>query len=99
MAGRGFTDRDAAGAPPVCIVNDAFVRRVLRGRNPVGMRIALQRTPQMPPIVKEIVGVARQTSGGAAERAEILQVYMPLAQFATGDVYMVARASTGPAER
>ncbi len=98
VAGRGFTDRDAAGAPPVCIVNDAFVRRVLRGRNPVGMRIALQRTPQMPPIVKEIVGVARQTSGGAAERAEILQVYMPLAQFATGDVYMVARASTGRAE-
>jgi len=58
----------------------------------------MQRGPQMKPIVKEIVGVARQTSGGAAARAEILQVYMPLSQFPTGDVYMVARASTGPAE-
>ena len=98
VAGRGFSDRDSATSPAVCIVNDAFVRRVLGGRNPLGVRIALQRTPQMKPIVKEIVGVARQTSGGAAERADILQVYMPLSQFPTGDVYMVARASTGPAE-
>ena len=98
VAGRGFSDRDSATSPAVCIVNDAFVRRVLGGRNPLGMRIALQRGPQVKPIVKEIVGVARQTSGGAAERADILQVYMPLSQFPTGDVYMVARASTGPAE-
>ena len=98
VAGRGFSDRDSADAPAVCIVNDAFVRRVLGGRNPLGVRIALQRTPQTEPIVKEIVGVARQTSGGAAERADILQVYMPLSQYPTGDVYMVARASTGPAE-
>jgi putative ABC transport system permease protein len=98
VAGHGFSDRDSAASPAVCIVNEVFVRRVLGGRNPLGMRIALQRFPQMKPIVKEIVGVVRQTSGGAAERAEILQVYMPLAQFPTGDVYMVARASSGPAE-
>jgi len=97
VAGRRFTERDSAGAPAVCIVNEAFVRRVLRGRNPLGVRIALQRNPQMKPIVKEIVGVARQTHGWTTDRDEFLQVYMPLAQFATGDVYMVARASRGPA--
>jgi len=96
-AGRRFTERDSAGAPAVCIVNEAFVRRVLRGRNPLGVRIALQRNPQMKPIVKEIVGVARQTHGWTTDRDEFLQVYMPLAQLATGDVYMVARASRGPA--
>jgi putative ABC transport system permease protein len=98
VAGRRFTDRDSAAAPSVCIVNEAFVRRVLRGRNPLGVRIRLQRTPQEQPIVKEIVGVARQTSGGTTDRNEFMQVYMPLAQFAWGDVYMVARASRGPAE-
>ena len=49
VAGRGFTDRDTPQSPPVCIVNEAFVRRVLRGRNPIGMRIALQRTPELKP--------------------------------------------------
>jgi putative ABC transport system permease protein len=98
VAGRRFNERDTANAPAVCIVNEAFVRRVLRGRNPVGVRIALQRTPEMKPIVKEIVGVARQTTGGSTDRDEFLQVYMPLAQYATGDVYMVARAGSGSAE-
>ena len=98
VAGRGFTERDDASAPAVCIVNEAFVRRVLRGRNPLGVRIALQRNAQMKPIVKEIVGVARQTHGWNRDRDEFLQVYMPLPQFATGDVYMVARAASGPSE-
>ena len=98
VAGRRFTDRDSAAALSVCIVNEAFVRRVLRGRNPLGTRIRLQRTPQEQPIVKEIVGVARQSSGGTTDRDEFMQVYMPLAQFPWGDVYMVARAARGPAE-
>ena len=98
VAGRRFTERDSATAPAVCIVNEAFVRRLLHGRNPLGVRIAMQRNPQMKPVVKEIVGVARQTSGWTIDRDEFLQVYMPLAQYATGDVYMVARASRGRAE-
>jgi putative ABC transport system permease protein len=98
VAGRPFTERDTTGAPAVCIVNEAFVQRVLRGRNPLGVRISVQRTGQSAPIVKEIVGVARQTSGWTTDRDEFLQVYMPLAQYPTGDVYMVARASTTAAQ-
>jgi putative ABC transport system permease protein len=97
VAGRRFTERDTAGAPPVCIVNEAFVRRVVGNRNPIGMRIRLQQAPQSEPIEKEIVGVARQTSGAAADRDAFLQVLMPLAQYPTGDVYMVIRAAHGPA--
>jgi len=98
VAGRAFTERDSTSAPMVCIVNEAFVRQVLRGRNPLGVRIALQRNPQMQPVMKEIVGVARQTHGWSRDRDEFLQVYMPLTQFATGDVYMVARAARGTAQ-
>jgi putative ABC transport system permease protein len=97
VAGRRFTDRDTAAAPAVCIVNEAFVRRVLRGRNPLGVRISLQQRPEGDSIVKEIIGVARQTHGGTTDGDEFLQVYMPLAQYPSGDVYLVARASTGPA--
>jgi putative ABC transport system permease protein len=36
VAGREFTDADAAGAPSVVIVNRAFARRFLRADNPIG---------------------------------------------------------------
>jgi putative ABC transport system permease protein len=36
LQGRYFSPRDGPGAPPVAIVNDAFVRAFLPGGNPVG---------------------------------------------------------------
>jgi putative ABC transport system permease protein len=98
VAGRGFSDRDALDAPPIAIVNEAFVSRVLGERNPIGVQIAVQRSPQMKPLVMQIVGVARSTSGRPAQPQELLQVYIPLRQYPTGDVYLVAEAATGPAE-
>ena len=50
------------------------------------------------PLIKEIVGVACQPAGVPAQPEELLQVYMPLRQYPTGDVYLVAEAATGPAE-
>ena len=35
-AGRAFGERDAAGAQPVMVVNEAFVRRFLPGQSVVG---------------------------------------------------------------
>jgi predicted permease len=52
--GRDFLDSDRAGAPRVCVINEAFARRFFENRNPVGMRInevAGQRT------ICQIVGV------------------------------------------
>ena len=42
--------------------------------------------------------MARQTSGEPDAPEELLQVYVPLAQFPTGDVYMVVQPSVGAAE-
>jgi putative ABC transport system permease protein len=98
VAGRVFNDRDTTGSPQVCIVSEAFVRRFLQGRNPIGLQLALRQGPQAPPLVKEIIGVARQVSGQPAVREERVQVYVPLTQHPTGDVYMVVQPSAGPAE-
>ena len=38
-AGRFFTPSDAAGAPPVVIVNRTFVERWFHGRDPIGHRV------------------------------------------------------------
>jgi putative ABC transport system permease protein len=62
------------------------------------MRIALSGPRTTEPVVKEIVGVARPTSGRPAQPDELLQVYMPLRQYPTGDVYLVAEAASGPPE-
>jgi putative ABC transport system permease protein len=98
VEGRGFTKRDALHSVPVCLVNEAFVRRHFNGRSPIGARLSLKPPFDGQPQVREIVGVARQTSGEPDAPEELLQVYVPLAQFPTGDVYMVVQPSAGPAE-
>ena len=97
VSGRGFNERDTLRSVPVCLINEAFVRRHFEGRNPIGARLSLTAPPNGPTQVREIVGVARQTSG-QPDAPELLQVYVPLAQFPTGDVYMVVQPSAGKAE-
>jgi putative ABC transport system permease protein len=97
--GRGFTERDTLNSAPVCLVNEAFVRRHFEGRNPIGARLSLKAPFDGPSLqVREIVGVARQTSGEPDAAQELLQVYVPLTQFPTGDVYMVVQPSATAAE-
>jgi putative ABC transport system permease protein len=74
------------------------VRRHFKGRNPIGARLLLKPGFNRPPQVREIVGVARQTSGEPDAPEELLQVYVPLTQFPTGDVYMVVQPTVGSAE-
>ena len=71
-----------AASLPVCLVNEAFVRRHFKDRDPIGARLSLA-PPNGPAQIREIVGVARQTSGEPDAPEELLQVYVPLAQFPT----------------
>ena len=96
--GRGFNERDTLRSVPVCLVNEAFVRRHFEGRNPLGARLSLKPPFERPAEIREIVGVARQTSGEPDAAQELLQVYVPLTQFPTGDVYMVVQPAAGSAE-
>jgi putative ABC transport system permease protein len=96
VRGRGFDERDTLRSMPVCLINEAFVRRYFRGRDPIGARLALMANE--PVQIREIVGVARQTSGQPDAPEELIQVYVPLAQYPTGDVYMVVQPSIGQAE-
>jgi putative ABC transport system permease protein len=96
--GRGFDERDTLRSQPICLVNEAFVRRHFKDRNPIGARLLLKPGFDRPPQTREIVGVARQTSGEPDAPEELLQVYVPLTQFPTGDVYMVVQPSAGSAE-
>jgi putative ABC transport system permease protein len=100
VAGRGFNNQDRADSVPVCIVNEAFVRRYLRGRSPIGQRVALRpvASASTPPVVKEIVGVARQVKGRPDEIEDLVQIYVPMAQNVVDDIYLVVRPTSGRAD-
>jgi putative ABC transport system permease protein len=54
LAGREFTESDNLAAPNVAIVTEAFVKGFLEGRNPIGLKIAIEGD-----FDTEIVGVVK----------------------------------------
>jgi predicted permease len=69
LSGREFTAADGPQAPKVAIVNETFVQRFCKGRNPIGLRMA--RSRGTPKLDIEIVGVVRNSKFASVdERAE-----------------------------
>jgi predicted permease len=57
VAGRELTDRDAAGAPRVAVVNETFAKSFFGRDNPIGRRFYFR--PSSDPLEVEIVGVVK----------------------------------------
>ena len=100
VAGRGFTDRDTLESPQVCIVNEAFVRKHLQGRSPIGVLVNFTPvdTGAAKPVIREIVGVAKQVKGRPDETDDFVQLYVPMTQRVVDDMFMVVRPSSGSAD-
>ena len=82
LLGRGFTANDDGGGAPVAIVNQAFVDRFFRGRDPLGQRLAeRQRNDTLGPW-KTIVGVVPDLhmEGFDTDDKRPWGYYTPLAQ-------------------
>jgi putative ABC transport system permease protein len=62
--------------------------------------VALRPTEsaQAPPVLREIVGVARQVKGRPDEKADLVQIYVPMAQDVVDDIYLVVGPASGRAE-
>jgi predicted permease len=97
-AGRDFDERDTKGSPPVIIVNEAFVRKFLAGRTPVGATVEFERG-RAAPVSKTIVGLVRDAVYGSLRGDASPIEYSPLAQFDVGplpsDVTLSLRSSAG----
>jgi predicted permease len=78
LAGREFNEHDTASAPRVAIVNEAFAKQLLNGANPVGRRFWIEKTPQDPETLYEIVGLVANTKYG-----DLREPFGPLAYLAT----------------
>jgi putative ABC transport system permease protein len=97
VQGRPFEEHDTRDRTPVCIVNEAFAQRHFGGRSAIGAQVALRPAgaPQATPVVREIVGVARQVKGRPDESDDLLQVYVPMTQQLMDDMFLVVQPSSG----
>ncbi|MGH9308452.1 MAG: FtsX-like permease family protein, partial [Vicinamibacterales bacterium] len=86
-AGRDFTIQDTAEAPPVVIVNEAFVRTFMPGRSPIGEMVPHPRSRGRE-LQRTIVGVVADTIFETQRDGIQRIVYVPVAQ----------SAATGPGE-
>jgi putative ABC transport system permease protein len=80
LAGRNFLANDTPVSPNVAIVNEAFVRLVLRGANPVALRFWREATPRNPEMRFEIVGVVKDSKYRSIRQSLTPIVYLPQAQ-------------------
>ena len=99
VKGRGFDGRERRGSPPVCIVNEAFVKAI-GGRDPIGMQVAFKvadsKTDKLN--VGEIIGVAKQVKWRPDESKDYVQIYVPMAHDLIDDMLMMVRSKTNHAE-
>jgi predicted permease len=79
VAGREFSDRDRAGAPPVAVVNRAFARKFFRGANPVGRRVQVGGDDGTPARSLEVVGLVDDMTLSSRAAAQS-QLYTSLVQ-------------------
>jgi predicted permease len=95
VAGRTFTPRDDASAPPVAIVNEAFVRRLFPNHGPLGKRFSLGRTPNAA-MAREIVGVVKDAKYNDLRQDTMEMFYVPLLQAPTSPARQVQTRAAGP---
>lgn len=93
-SGRNFVATDTAGAPPVALVNRAFVERFWPGREAVGRQL---RRPGQGGQAIEVVGVVNTAKIRSLAEDPRPAVYFALDQSEVETVWLVARTS-GDAE-
>ena len=100
VRGRGFSALDRGDGVPVCMVSEAFVRRFLAGREPVGTRIETTLMAFGPPqrVAREIVGVVRQVKDAPGETAPVPHLYVPVDQNAWWAGSLLVEPRQGRAE-
>jgi putative ABC transport system permease protein len=97
LSGRDFTDRDRTVVPTVAIINEAFARRYLAGRNALGRTIRIIRGPDIRPL--RIVGVARDSVYDSLRDSMPPAMYLPITSVPFFGISISVRVSQGSPAR
>jgi predicted permease len=76
--GRAFSETDNAAAPPVIIVNEAFVKRFFGGQTPFARQLSVGRGLNDP--ARQIVGVVGDTKQNGLSRPAPAMIFIPIPQ-------------------
>src|SRR5438552_16276226 len=80
LAGRDFNDFDRTDSRGVAIVNETFVRRLVKSTNPIGRQFRTVAEPGIPATVYEIVGVAKDTKYSSLREVIPPTAFVPVVQ-------------------
>ncbi len=80
LAGRDFDERDTATSVKVAIVNEAFVKKILKGAAPLGKRFRQHEAPGEPRPLYEIVGVVKDSKYQNMHEEFLPFMYFPATQ-------------------
>ena len=80
LVGRDFDDRDTTTSVKVAIVNQAFVKKILKGADPLGKRFRIHEPPGKPRPLYEIVGVTADNKFQDMHEEFLPFMYFPAAQ-------------------
>ncbi len=90
VAGRDFTPRDDAAAPPAVVVNETMARRYWSGRDPVGARLRMGGKDWT------VVGVARDGKYQSLGELPLTLCYIPVLQSYRPEAVILLRTSGDP---
>ena len=93
VEGRVFSPLDLADTTPVAIINETTARRFWPNDRPLAARIKLTDGPD---VVREIIGIVRDTRDTALDDTPVPMVFLPHQQHPTGTMTYVVKASGAP---
>jgi len=101
VRGRSFNDQDTASSPRVAMVNEEFVRRYLKGLDPLQQRLSIEQIipglPKLGPAVEwQIVGVFHDVRAGDF-RDPFAEVDVPFTQSLSKNVHIGVQTAGDPA--
>lgn len=95
LRGRTFTEMDNNNAPPVVVVSQEFVHRVLHDQDPTGKQVRLDVSGAVP-VWKQIVGVVGNVKTYSESERDDPEVYEPFLQRPVAALSLMVRAAGDP---
>ncbi|HYC72785.1 MAG TPA: ABC transporter permease [Opitutaceae bacterium] len=101
LRGRFFTEQEVASVRPVAVVNQTFVKQFLKGEDPIGRQVLIQRLANTDGRTAapafEIVGVVSDVRNNGLDRATQPQVQVPYGVTGLYERGVIVRTAGDPA--